>query len=38
MSSMRRGAWASFHEVWTCGAKELEYRMIFSLKIKLNYS
>jgi hypothetical protein len=22
---MRRGAWASFHEGWTCGAKVLEY-------------
>jgi hypothetical protein len=39
---MRRGAWAWFHDVWTCGAKVLEYGMIFSLKIKLkiklNYS
>jgi len=23
--SMRRGAWAWFHDVWTCGAKVLEY-------------
>jgi hypothetical protein len=22
---MRRGAWAWFHDVWTCGAKVLEY-------------
>jgi len=22
---MRRGAWAWFHDVWTCGAKMLEY-------------
>jgi hypothetical protein len=22
---MRRGAWALFHDVWTCGAKVLEY-------------
>ncbi len=36
--SMRRGAWAWFHEVWTCGAKVLEYWIIFSLKIKLNHS
>jgi hypothetical protein len=28
----RRGAWAWFHDVWTCGAKVLEYGMIFSLK------
>jgi len=27
-----------FHDVWTCGAKVLEYLMIFSLKIKLNRS
>jgi hypothetical protein len=32
----RRGAWAWFHDVWTCGAKVLEYQMIFSLKIELN--
>jgi hypothetical protein len=32
----RRGAWAWFHGVWTCGAKVLEYWMISSLKIKLN--
>jgi len=25
-----------FHGIWTCGAKVLEYWMIFSLKIKLN--
>ncbi len=35
--SMRRGAWAWFH-VWTCGAKVLEYWMIFYLKIELNCS
>jgi hypothetical protein len=35
---MRRGAWASFHEGWTCGAKVLEYWMISSLEIKLNCS
>jgi hypothetical protein len=29
----RRGAWAWFHGVWTCGAKVLKYWMIFSLKI-----
>jgi hypothetical protein len=29
-------AW--FHDVWTCGAKGLEYWMISSLKIKLNNS
>ncbi len=34
----RRGALAWFHEVWTCGAKVLEYWMITSLKIKLNRS
>jgi len=22
--SMRRGAWAWFHDIWTCGAKVLE--------------
>jgi hypothetical protein len=36
--SMRRGAWAWFHDIWTCGAKVLEYWMISSLKIKLNHS
>jgi hypothetical protein len=36
--STRRGAWAWFHGVWTCGAKVLEYWMISSLKIKLNRS
>jgi hypothetical protein len=30
------GFW--FHDVWTCGAKVLEYWMIASLKLKLNYS
>jgi len=30
------GAW--FHDVWSCGAKVLEYWMISSLKIKLNRS
>jgi hypothetical protein len=35
--SMRRGGpWAWVHVVWTCGAKVLEYWMIFSLRIKLN--
>jgi hypothetical protein len=34
----RRGAWAWFHDVWTCGAKVFEYWMIFSLEIKLNHS
>jgi hypothetical protein len=34
--SMRTGAWAWVHVEWTCGAKVLEYWMIFSLKIKLN--
>jgi hypothetical protein len=33
-----RVAWAWFHDVWTCGAKVLEYWMISSLKIKLNCS
>jgi hypothetical protein len=37
-SSMKRGAWAWFHDVQTCGAKVFEYEMIFSLKIKLNCS
>jgi hypothetical protein len=36
--STRRGAWAWFHDVWTCGAKVLEYWMISSLKTKLNRS
>ncbi len=36
--SMRRDAWAWFHDVWTCGAKVLEYWMICSLEIKLNHS
>jgi hypothetical protein len=34
----RRGAWAWFHDIWTCSAKVLEYWMISSLKIKLNRS
>jgi hypothetical protein len=34
----RRGALTWFHGIWTCGAKVLEYWMIFSLKIKLNDS
>jgi hypothetical protein len=34
----RRGALAWFHGIWTCCAKVLEYRMISSLKIKLNWS
>jgi hypothetical protein len=33
-----RGAWAWFHDIWTCNTKVLEYWMIFSLKIKLNHS
>jgi hypothetical protein len=32
------GAWAWFHDIWTCSAKVLEYWMIFSLKIKLSRS
>jgi hypothetical protein len=36
--SMRRGAWAWFHDVWTCDVKVFENLMIFSLKIKLNHS
>ncbi len=32
-----KGAWA-WHDYWTCGAKVLEYWMVFSLKIKLNHS
>jgi hypothetical protein len=36
--STRRGAWAWFHDVWTCGAKVIEYRMMSSLRIKLNHS
>ncbi len=36
--STRRGAWAWFHDVWTCGAKVLEYWMISSLKTNLNCS
>jgi hypothetical protein len=36
--SMRRGAWAWFHGVWTCSAKVLEYWTIFSLKIQFNCS
>jgi hypothetical protein len=36
--SIRRGAWAWFNDIWTCGAKVLEYWMISSLKIKLNRS
>ncbi len=34
----RRGEWAWFHDVWTWGAKVLEYWMISSLKIKINCS
>jgi hypothetical protein len=34
----RRGAWAWFHDIWTCSAKVLEYWMNSSLKIKLNCS
>ncbi len=36
--SKKRGALAWFHGIWTCGAKVLEYWIIFSLKIKLNFS
>ncbi len=36
--SMRRGAWAWFHDVSTCNTKVLQYWMIFSLKAKLNCS
>jgi hypothetical protein len=36
--SRKRGAVAWFHGVWTCSANDLEYWMIFSLKIKLNIS
>jgi hypothetical protein len=36
--SRRRGAWAWFHDAWTCGAKVLQYWMISSLKFKLNSS
>jgi len=36
--SRRRGAWAWFHDVWTCGAKVLQYWMIFKLKLNLNSS
>jgi hypothetical protein len=32
------GTWAWFHDVWTWGAKVLEYWMISSLKITLNCS
>jgi hypothetical protein len=35
---VRRGACAWSCDVWTCGAKVLEYWMISSLKIKLNHS
>ncbi len=34
----KMGASAWFHGVWTCGAKVLEYWIIFSLKIKLHIS
>ncbi len=35
----RGGAWAWFHDVWTCGAKKfLIYFLISMLKIKLNRS
>jgi hypothetical protein len=36
--SMGRGAWAWFHNIWTCRAKVLEYLIKFSLKIKLNHT
>ncbi len=39
LSTRRKGLHGlGFHDVWTCGAKVLEYWMIFSLKIKLNCS
>jgi len=34
--STRRGAW--FHDIWTCGAKVIEYWMMSSLKFKFNHS
>jgi hypothetical protein len=34
LSRRRRGASAWFHDIWTCGAKVLDYGMISSLKIK----
>jgi hypothetical protein len=37
-SSWPGGAWAWFHDIWTCSAKALEYWMAFSLKIQLNCS
>ncbi len=36
--SAKRGAWAWYHDIWTCNAKVFEYWMIFSLKNKLNHS
>ncbi len=36
--STRRGAWPWCRGVCTCNAKVLEYRMISSLKIKINHS
>jgi len=36
LSTTRRGAWAWFHDVWTCSAKVLEYWMMSSLKMKWN--
>jgi len=34
----RRSGLVWFHGIWTYGAKVLEYGMIFSLKIKFNFS
>jgi hypothetical protein len=36
--SMRRGAWAWFHDVWTCSAKVLNIEWFRHWKIKLNHS
>ncbi len=41
LESSRQGGvhgWAWLHDIWTCGAKVLEYWMISSLKLKLNCS
>jgi hypothetical protein len=35
---MRRDAEAWLHDIWTHGAKVLEYFMISSLEIKLNHN
>jgi hypothetical protein len=36
--SRRRGAWAWFHDVWTCGAKVLEYEWFLHWKLNQNCS